>query len=53
MGSFTIFKMFKNPRRRQATARNFTKKCSENSKTSIVFGIDIFRKFTLGATELY
>ena len=42
--------MFENPwRGRQA--RNYTKKCSENSGSQIVFQTDIFRKLTLGAPE--
>ena len=40
--------MFENPRRGRQ-ARNFTKKCSENSRSQIVFRTDIFRKLTLGA----
>ena len=43
--------MFENPRRcRQA--RNFTKKCFENSRSQIVFRTDIFRKLSLGAPVL-
>ena len=39
--------MFENPRRgRQATSCN---KCSENSRSQIVFRTDIFRRLTLGA----
>ena len=50
MGNYTIFKMFENlSRGRQA--RNFTDKCSENSRSQIVFRTDIFRKLTLGAPE--
>ena len=30
---------------------NFTKKCSENSRSQIVFRTDIFRKLTLGAPD--
>ena len=43
--------MFENPRRGRQ-ARNFTKKCSENSRYQIVFRTDIFRKLTLGAPDL-
>ena len=42
--------MFENPRRGRQ-ARNFYKKCSENSRSQIVFRTDIFRKLTLGAPE--
>ena len=34
-------------------ARNFYNKCSENSRSKIVFRTDIFRKLTLGAPEHY
>ena len=40
--------MFENPRRGRQ-ARNFWKKCSENSRSQIVFPTDIFRKLSLGA----
>ena len=43
--------MFENPRRGRQ-ARNFTKKCSENSRSQIVFRTDIFRKLTLGAPDI-
>ena len=43
--------MFENPKRGRQ-ARHFTKKCSENSRSQIVFPIDIFRKLTLGAPIL-
>ena len=43
--------MFENPRRGRQ-ARNFYNKCSENSKTQIVFPTDIFRKLTLGAPDV-
>ena len=43
--------MFENPRRSRLE-RNFTKKCSENSRSQIVFRTDIFRKLTLGAPAL-
>ena len=41
--------MFEIPRRGRQ-ARNF--ECSENSRSQIVFQIDIFRKLALGATWL-
>ena len=44
--------MFKNPGRGKQ-ARNFTNKCSENSRSQIVFWTDIFQKFTLGAPECW
>ena len=43
--------MFENPKERQA-GKKFHKKCSENSRSQIVFRTDIFRKLTLGAPEL-
>ena len=43
--------MFENPKRGRQ-ARHFTKKCSENSRSQIVFPTDIFRKLTLGAPIL-
>ena len=48
MGNYTIFWMFDNPRRDQASNK-FYNKCSENSRSQIVFRTDIFRKLTLGA----
>ena len=41
--------MFENPRRGQAS-KKFYNKCSENSRSQIVFRRDIFRKLSLGAT---
>ena len=52
MGNYTIFYIFENPRRGRQ-ARNFTMKCSENSKSQIVFRTDIFRKLSLVAPEIY
>ena len=43
--------MFQNPRRGRQ-ARNFNK-CSENSRSQIVFRTDIFRKLSLGAPDYY
>ena len=40
--------MFQNPRRGRQ-AKNFYKKCSDNSRSQTVFRTDIFRKLTLGA----
>ena len=50
MANYTIFQMLENPRRGRQ-ARNFTKKCSENSRSQIVFRTDIFRKLMLGAPD--
>ena len=50
MGNYTIFGRFENPRRGMQ-ARNFSNKCSENSRSQIVFGTDIFQKLSLGAPE--
>ena len=52
MGNYTIFYMLENPRRGRQ-ARNFTMKCSENSRSQIVFRTDIFRKLSLVAPEIY
>ena len=43
--------MFENPRRGRQ-ARNIYNKCSENSRSEIVFRTDVFRKLTLGAPVL-
>ena len=40
--------MFENAMRGRE-ARNFTTKCSENSRSQIVLRTDIFRNLTLGA----
>ena len=40
--------MFENPRRGRQ-AEKFYNKCSENSRSQIVFRTDIFRKLSLGA----
>ena len=48
MGNYTISQIFEN-RRRGRQARNFTNKCSENSRSQIFFRTHIFRKLTLGA----
>ena len=44
--------MFENPRRGRQ-ARNFYNKCSENSRSQIVFQTDIFRKLSLGAPVMF
>ena len=44
--------MFENPRRGRQ-AKNLTKKCSENSRSQIVFREGIFRKLTLGAPVFF
>ena len=41
--------MFENPRR----GKKFYNKCSENSRSQIVFRTDIFRKLSLGAPGVY
>ena len=51
MGNYTIFQMFENPRRGRQ-ARNFCNKCSENSRSQIVFRTHIFRKLTFGAPDV-
>ena len=43
--------MFENPRRGRQ-ARNFCNKCSENSRSQIVFRTHIFRKLTFGAPDV-
>ena len=47
MGNHTIFKMFENPKTRQAS-KKFYNKYFENSRSQMVFRTDIFRKLTLG-----
>ena len=47
MGNYTIFQMFEN----KQASKTFYNKCSENSRSQIVFRTDIFRKLTLGAPE--
>ena len=47
MGNCTIFLDIQTSQERQAS--NLYNKCSENSKSEIVFRTDIFRKLTLGA----
>ena len=42
--------MFENPRRGKE-AEKFYNKCSENSRSQIVFRTDIFQKLTLGAPD--
>ena len=53
MGNYTIFQMFENPRRGETreTSKKFWKKCSENSRSQIVFRTDIFRKLSLGVPD--
>ena len=50
MGNYTIFYVFENHRRGQAS-KKFYNKCSENSRSQIVFRTDIFGKLALGAPE--
>ena len=47
MGNYTIFQMFENPRK-GSQARHFNK-CSEKSRSQIVFQTDTFQKLSLGA----
>ena len=49
MGNYTIFPK---SQERQAS-KKFYNKCSENSRSQIVFRTDIFQKLTLGAPELW
>ena len=42
--------MFENPR--EADKQEILQKCSENSRSQIVFRTDIFRKLTLGAPDI-
>ena len=48
MGNYTIFLNVRKSQERQAS-KKFYNKCSENSRSQIVFRTDIFRKLTLGA----
>ena len=41
--------MFESPRRGRQASKKFYNKCSENSRSQIVFRTDIFRKLSLGA----
>ena len=49
MGNYTIFRRSKILG--EVSKQEFYKKCSENSRSHIVFRTDIFRKLTLGASE--
>ena len=49
MGNYTIFYVRKSWERQ--ASKKFYNKCSENSRSQIVFRTDIFRKFTLGAPD--
>ena len=40
--------MFENPRRGRQASKKFYNKCSENSKSQIVFRTDIFPKIVVG-----
>ena len=46
---FLIFSFFDRTKTRPQTSKTFWKKCSENSRSQIVFRTDIFRKLSLGA----
>ena len=51
MGNYTILSMFGDVRKSQErqASKIFYNKCSENSRSQIVFRTDIFRKLPLGA----
>ena len=48
MGNYTIFLNVRKSQERQAS-KKFYNKCSDNSRSQIVFRTDIFRKLSLGA----
>ena len=50
MGNYTSFLDVQKSQEGQ-TSKKFYNKCSENSRSQIVFRTDIFRKLTLGAPE--
>ena len=50
MGNYKIFEGFENPRR--VGSKKFYNKCSENSRSQIVFRTDIFQKSSLGAPAI-
>ena len=52
MGNYTFFKKFENPRRGRQASKKFYNKCSENSRSQIVFRTGIFRKLTLGVLDI-
>ena len=53
MGNYTYhFLDVRKSLKRQAS-KKFYNKCSENSRSQIVFRTDIFRKLSLGAPEIY
>ena len=51
MGNYTIFRCLKILGEAGRQARKFYNKCSENSRSLIVFRTDIFRELTLGAPK--
>ena len=51
MGNYTVFWMLENPRRGRQARNIYYNKCSENSRSQIVFRTDIFRKLTLDAPD--
>ena len=51
LGQLYHFLNVRKSQERQASKKFYTK-CSENSRSQMVFGTDIFRKFTLGAPEI-
>ena len=50
MANYTIFLDVRKSEERQAS-KKFDNKCSENSRSQIVFRTDIFQKLTLGAPD--
>ena len=50
MGNYTVFLDVRKSQEGQ-TNKKFYSKCSQNSRSQIVFRTDIFRKLTLGAPE--
>ena len=52
MGNYTIFQMHVRKSWERQASKKFYNKCSENSRSQIVFRTDIFRKLTLGAPDL-
>ena len=49
MGNYTFFQVSENPTEERQASKKFYSKCSENSRSQIIFRTDIFRKLTLGA----
>ena len=51
MGNYKIFEGLENPRR--VGSKKFYNKCSENSRSQIVFRTDIFKKSSLGSPDVW